>query len=330
MKIAVLGTGSIGKRHMRNLLTLGYTDISCMDPSEKVNEDVSKLLPSVTQYDSLESILKRARPDVVFICSPPQYHLEQLDSSIDHGCHVFVEKPFSLNTQGAAEVLKKADNNNLKVMTGFNMRYVKPIRILKNWVTQGQLGRVLSIRVDLSSYMPDWHPWEDYRECFMAFKASGGGALYDYVHGIDIAQWVVGSKIKTLSSVSRTTSLEMETDDISILIGTTDNGIVFDLYFDLVDKLNRRRIEVVGTNGTAKWELSNQHALMLYDAEEKKSTVVEDRFDWDQCYLDEIQDFFVAIQEDKVVESDGWNGLDTQEVIGMAVASNESGRQVSR
>ena len=57
---------------------------------------------------------------------------------------------------------------------------------------------------------------------------------------------------------------------------------------------------------------------------------MEDRFDWDQCYLDEIQDFFMAIQEDKVVESDGWNGLDTQEVIGMAVASNESGRRVSR
>lgn len=329
MRIAILGNGSIGKRHTRNLIGLGYDDLICMDPSPEVREQIRELFPNAMQFDNAESVFSEGKPDVVFVCSPPQHHVPQLNMALDHGCHVFVEKPFSHNTDGVAEALKKADDKNLKVMTAFNMRHVAPLRTMKKWVDEGRIGRVLSCRIALSSYMPNWHPWEDYREGFMAFKKSGGGALFDYVHGIDIAQWYAG-KIKSLSSIQKTTSLEMETDDMAVLIGTTENGTVLDLYFDFVDHLSRRRIEMIGTKGTVLWELTAQHTLTLFNSETGEKTVIESRFDWDSCYVELAKTFFEALEKDLPIECDGWNGLNTQEVLAMAIESNEQGKVVYR
>lgn len=329
MKIAVLGNGSIGKRHMRNLKNLGYNDIICMDPAPHVKKQVNELFPETVQHDTLEDVFLKGRPSIAFICSPPQHHLIQLEMALDHGCHVFVEKPFSLNTEGVESTLRKADRQGLKVMTGFNMRYVESILKMKQWVDTGRIGQVLTCRMSMSSFMPKWHPWEDYRECFMAFRESGGGAIFDYVHGIDMAQWLVGD-IKQVFSMQRTTSLEMETDDVAMLIGVTEKGVLLNFYFDFIDHLNQRRIELIGTKGTVSWELSTQHTVSLYEAKSNERTVIQTKFDWDSCYIEEIKDFFRCIKENSPIVTDGWNGLSTQEVLGMAVESNKTGAMVTR
>ncbi|MGD2118521.1 MAG: Gfo/Idh/MocA family oxidoreductase [Chromatiales bacterium] len=329
MRIAVIGNGSIGKRHMRNLISLGYDDLISMDPSAEMTAQVHALHPQVGQYSTVEELFEQGKPDVAFICSPPQFHLPQLNLAIEHGCHSFVEKPFSLNPEGVAEALKNAEAKNLRVATGFNMRYVQPIRQLKQWLDDGLIGDLLSCRIGLSSYMPNWHPWEDYRECFMAFWQSGGGALFDYVHGIDMAQWFAG-RITQLCSMQKTTSLEMETDDMAVLIGQTDKGVMLDLYFDFVDHLSRRRIELIGSKGTALWELDAQHTITLYQADSGERRVIESRFDWDSCYIQLVKDFMASLDMGKNIESDGWNGLDTQEVLMMAMQSNKQGKLVTR
>lgn len=329
MRIAILGNGSIGKRHTRNLISLGFKDLICMDPSAEAREQVRELFPNAIQFDSAERVFSEGKPDVVFVCSPPQHHLPQLNMALDNGCHVFVEKPFSHDVNGIAEALKKADEKNLKVMTGFNMRHVGPLKQMKQWVDEGRIGRILSCRIAMSSYMPNWHPWEDYREGFMAFTKSGGGALFDYVHCIDMVQWYAGN-IKTLSSVLKTAALEMETDDMAVLIGTTESGVVYDMYFDFLDHTNRRHIEMIGTKGTVIWDLNSQHSLSLYDSETGEKTVREGRFDWDSCYVDLIKTFFDALKNDLPLSSDGWNGLNTQEVLAMALESNAQGKMVSR
>jgi len=329
MDIGVLGTGSIGKRHMRNIQTGQYGDIACFDPSPKTLEEVNQLFPQVKSFDNEEELFSTINPQVLFICSPPQHHIPQLRKAIENDCHVFIEKPFCLHIDDAKEILELADSKRLKVMTGFNMRYVSQLITLKEWLKDGKIGQLLTCKVNISSYMPNWHPWEDYRQGFMAFNRSGGGALFDCVHGIDMAQWFAG-KIMKLSAIQNTLSLEMETDDAVAIIGETETGAAINLYFDFLDRSNRRIIELIGTEGTAIWDLQTEHSLRLYHSQQHQNTFSTDKFDWDSCYQLEIAEFFGAIANDELIESDGWNGLDTQYVLEMAMTSNKFRTESSR
>ena len=275
------------------------------------------------------SLFSEGRPDVVFICSPPDQHLQQLEQAIEGNCHVFLEKPFSAGDLSADHLLVNADAKQLKVMSGFNMRFVDPIRRLKMWLDEGKIGKLLSCRISVCSYMPNWHPWEDYRDGFMAFHSSGGGALFDCVHGIDMAQWFAGP-ISSLTAFQRTLSLEMETDDITCLIAETEDKVVVDLHFDFLDRSNRRRIELIGTDGTAIWTLEHEHRLVLHPGDSGNGLHFTSRFDWDSCYIAEIKHFFDCIESDLPVSTDGWNGLDTQKLLAMAKESNSRSATVRR
>ena len=110
----------------------------------------------------------------------------------------------------------------------------------------------------------------------------------------------------------------------------TETGAAINLYFDFLDRSNRRIIELIGTEGTAIWDLQTEHSLRLYHSQQHQNTFSTDKFDWDSCYQLEIAEFFGAIANDELIESDGWNGLDTQYVLEMAMTSNKSRTESSR
>jgi predicted dehydrogenase len=327
MRILVFGAGSIGRRHITNLVTIGQRNLVIADPSSKTLAMVEKSFDFVETTNDPAKALQSGKFDAVFICSPPQFHLQQLSAAVEHGAHAFVEKPFTLAADGIEPVLKRADDRKLCVMTAFNMRYLELIQTMRKWLDEGRIGKVLGCRVGLSSYMPVWHPEEDYRQSFMAFWSSGGGALFDYVHGIDLAQWLAG-EITSVSCMMKTTSLEMETDDVAILSCTTKTGLS-SFYFDFVDRRPRKSLDLIGSEGTMIWEYDTEERLRLYrEPKEHARVVVKENYA--QCYIDEIQDFFRCIQSGSKPMSDGWNGLSTQRVLDMAIESNRTGRAVKR
>jgi predicted dehydrogenase len=329
VKILVLGAGSIGRRHIANLRQIGMTDLVIADPSQVALDKARAIAGEASFTEDPGSAFNRGSFGAVFICSPPQLHLSQLDAALDHGAHVFVEKPFSLKSDGAEAVLRKADASQLKVMTAFNMRYLDLIRTMKKWLDEGRIGRVLGCRIGLSSFMPNWHPDEDYRQGFMAFWHSGGGALFDYSHGIDLAQWFAG-EIESVACLQRTTLLEMETDDVSAVTCVTRGGAVCSFYFDFVDRMPRKSLELIGSEGTMIWEYDKSERLSLFKSAAGEQTRIVTKENYAQCYVEEIKDFFDCVKSGRALLSDGWNGLSTQAVLDMAIESNRSGRIMRR
>lgn len=327
MRILVLGAGSIGRRHIGNLVTIGQKDLVIADPNPKTLAMVKGTFDFVETTTDPAKAFESGKFDAVFICSPPQIHLPQLAKAVERGVHAFVEKPFTLSCAGADAVLKEADAKKLCVMTAFNMRYLELIQTMRKWLDEGRIGKVLGCRVGLSSYMPTWHPEEDYRQSFMAFWKTGGGALFDCVHGIDLAQWLAG-EITSVACMTKTTNLEMETDDVAVLSCTTKNGLS-SLYFDFVDRRPRKSLDLIGSEGTMIWEYDTEERLRLYrEAKEHSRIVVKENYA--QCYIDEVKDFFACIKSGKKPMSDGWNGLSTQRVLDMAMESGRGGMVVKR
>ena len=98
MRFAILGCGSIGQRHLRNLLAIGQSDIVAFDPTEEKRDEV-KRLHDVSVVGTLEEVWE-LKPDVAFITSPSHLHLELSCEAAKLGCHLFIEKPLSDRIDG--------------------------------------------------------------------------------------------------------------------------------------------------------------------------------------------------------------------------------------
>ena len=103
-------------------------------------------------------------------------------------------------------------------MTGFCLRFFKPLQKARELIDAGRVGRIVTARSFTGVYLPDWHPYEDYRSFYMAKKAQGGGVLLDECHAFDWMQWLCGPIAGVFSVVGTFSDLEVETDDVCEVI----------------------------------------------------------------------------------------------------------------
>ena len=83
---------------------------------------------------------------------------------------------------GVEELITAASTRNRIILVGCNFRFQWGIRLAKQLVEEGKVGRVLFADAEFGQYLPDWHPWEDYRHSYSAQKALGGGIIFDSIH----------------------------------------------------------------------------------------------------------------------------------------------------
>ena len=122
-------------------------------------------------------------------------------------------------------MFEKIKQNNIKAYVAYCYRYIPSVNKLKKIINNKEIGKILSYRLIISSYLPDWHPWEDYRSYYMAKKEQGGGAIYDESHGIDLVRWLFDDIKTVYAEVGNISELEISADDVSILITNHYNGI---------------------------------------------------------------------------------------------------------
>ena len=185
----VVGGGSIGKRHLRNLLATGRT-AAVVETREDRRAEIAAKHPGVPLHPSLEAALAAEQYRVGFICLPTAYHMDPALALAGRGLHLFVEKPVSHTLDRIPELLDLVEQKKLIAMTGFCMRFFQPLQKAKELLTAGRAGRLVTARSFTGVYLPDWHPYEDYRSFYMAKKDQGGGVLLDECHAFDWMQWL--------------------------------------------------------------------------------------------------------------------------------------------
>ena len=144
MKFLVAGCGSIGRRHIRNLLSLGHTAIAT-DLLEQSREAAQAEL-GVQTFPSLESGLGQ-KPDAVLVCTPPSTHLEIAKAALEAGCHVFIEKPISDSLSGIAALGSLAKKKRKVVQVGYNLRFATGLRAMKEAMQSGKYGKPLYAKI---------------------------------------------------------------------------------------------------------------------------------------------------------------------------------------
>ncbi len=165
MRFLIAGFGSIGRRHFRNLRSLGVEDIIFYSTNKSTNKR-GEISDFIVETD-LEKALAH-KPDAVIVSNPTSMHLDIAIPAAKAGCHLLIEKPLSHSLERIDELSKIVDQTRKKVLIGFQFRYHPGLHQVKKLLTEEEIGKLLSVRSHWGEYLPSWHPWENYRDGYSA------------------------------------------------------------------------------------------------------------------------------------------------------------------
>jgi len=299
MKICIVGAGSIGKRHIENLIEAngGQSNPSVMTQIQVIEPDIRKWFnidvgrgKPVTFHESFFESTRHwghdsDKPDGAIICTPTHLHAECALSFLEQHIPVLIEKPLSQDLKSAIPL---APYHRL-IKVGYTMRYHPAMEFIKEYL--GEIGTPYYIQAEVGQYLPDWHPDEDYRNWYMAHRDQGGGAALDLSHEIDTVQWLMNSIIQEASGFSvHVSDLEIDSDDLTMIQGRFLNGVCFQINQNLLDRTYNRKLRIVGSDGTISWDSDVQI----------KDSIHSIRVDRNRQFLLEERDFMRWIQDQTI------------------------------
>lgn len=192
MKFLVIGLGSMGKRRVRCLQTMGYTSVIGFDPREDRRNEAFKNY-GIKTFDSLEAI-DLYKIDAFIISTPPDCHTPYLKLAIDYGKPAFVEA--SVIYDDVVDV-QKYNTNNTFIAPSCTLRFHPIIKDIKDIIVNGKFGKVTNFTYHSGQYLPDWHPWESVNEFYVGNRITGGGreiVPFELTWIVDVIGWPIDVK----------------------------------------------------------------------------------------------------------------------------------------
>jgi predicted dehydrogenase len=174
--------------------------------------------------------------------------------AVERGAHVFVEKPLSHSLDGVEQLAARTGALGRVVQVGYNFRFHPGVRLLKELVDAGAVGKVLWLSAAYGQYLPDWRPEQDYRASYTARAALGGGIILDASHELDYALWLLGQPTEVACMAGKVSDLEVDVEDCATVLLRFAGGAQADVHMDFVQRGYRRRCRVAGTEGTLEWD----------------------------------------------------------------------------
>lgn len=296
--ILVVGAGSIGRRHVRNLLDLG-ADVVVTD----IDSSAARSTGTSARVVSFEAWPETQAHGIV-VATPTVHHADQLGTALDVCDHVLIEKPLVTHPAELAVVEGREDS----IMVGFNLRLHAPIERLWEIVHNDDIGSVLAGRLWFGSYLPDWRPSVDYRGTYSAQRHLGGGVLLDAIHEIDLARWFFGPLQVHSSLVATVGGLPIDVEDTVRATLLTGDGAPVEVALDYLSRRYRRGIEIIGETGTATFDWAHA-AVTVETATEQRREPYDDHVD--ASYVREAAAFLEWIEGRRVPPVDGRAGANS-------------------
>jgi len=251
MKFLIAGLGSIGRRHFRNLIALGEKDIILLRSHRATLSD-DELAGFPIETDIHEA-LKKYKPDAVIVANPTALHLDVAIPAAEAGCHILLEKPVSNSLERLDDLQHAAQKSGSKILVGFQFRYHPTLNKARELIQSNTLGKILTVHAHWGEYLPQWHPWEDYRQSYAARAELGGGVIVTLTHPLDYLRYLIGDVEALWSFNGHISALELDVEDVAEIGLKFSNGALGGVHLNYVQRPPVHRLEIVGTNGTLRW-----------------------------------------------------------------------------
>lgn len=294
--VLVVGYGSIGRRHWQNAMSLGCLDVRvarCGPTRTGAFPDP----PGAPVYTDLHAALEE-RPAIVIVANPTSLHASTAIAAMEAGAHVLMEKPLADGREAARTICDAQVRTGRVVSMAYVFRYHPLYRAMKEIVESGKLGRVFHVRSWQASYLPDWHPWEDYRISYAARAELGGGVIRTLDHELDMVHWLCGRPNEVLASVGTLSDLPLNVEDTADMIFSFAGRRQATVHVSFARHAPSRGLSIVGERGTADLDWQNGIVTVARGNELTTEASLDKGFDLNTVYRAMLKEALVAFERD--------------------------------
>jgi len=279
MKILLIGLGSIGRRHLNTLKSIGGLDLAAL---RTLKGALTKPEPQVKEFFDLKDALA-FRPNGVIISNPTSLHISSAIDFLKTGIKVLIEKPISNTIKEAQELESFQDNLRVAYCFRFLPVYQKLEEVIRE-------EKPFKIGFKRSYFLPKWHPYTDYRREYVAQKTLGGGVLRTLSHEIDLAVKWFGEPQSVNGITDKVSFLEMNTDDYAFLSLKTAGGSRVNYELDLFSPVSINHGEMYTSKGRYHWDI-HQIRFQSYVKEKDEAYYTSEDSAIETMYLEQMKDF---------------------------------------
>jgi len=283
--VLFVGLGGAGQRHLRILRQRlpqarfsAYRHTSAtplLTADFKPQPGLLEQAYDLALFPTLQAALDE-RPDLVVISTPSSLHYGPALAAARRGLGLLVEKPWSDTLAGFADFQDTVMRQVPPFHLSFQRRFHPLVRRMRELVAAGQLGRITRVHMEVASYVPAWHPYEDWRRLYAVRRDLGGGVLLTECHEIDLCYWMFGLPqcVSCLGGNFGPEPLEVE-DTVEL---TLDYGnFTAQLSLCFMQREARRSIEIAGSAGHVLWQVAgNRLTHVDYDSGRRDETADAD------------------------------------------------------
>ena len=239
-KVLLIGYGSIGKRHARNLIELEIEPCILTKYPDNLN--------AVFLKDFNE--IKNENIDYCIISSPTARHLDDLKKCLllhNIPDKIIIEKPLEYSYSRGNEIKDIAKEYNLNIFIGYNLRFLGIFDVIKKFVKK-QKNQIRIVEVIAGQDLKEWRPFNDYTQSYSAHRDQGGGVDLDLSHEIDYTLWLFGNNFRDkIMYRNKISDLEIGSPDVFKLILDYHRFIV-DITLDYIRKPKDRYMKIICEN----------------------------------------------------------------------------------
>lgn len=305
LKICFVGIGSIAKRHIFNIKNYLNEDYNCQidayrSSNSLLDENISKYIN--TEYKNYDDVPKEY--DAIFITNPTRFHYDALKLFKDNSNNFFIEKPIV----DSKDINMDFDEFKSKTCyVACPLRHGNVIRYLKDNL---DLNKVNSVRSICSTYLPEWHPDEDYRNSYSAKKELGGGVSIDLIHEWDYLTYLFGMPSEVHSILDKVSNLEIDTEDISIYIAKYEE-MLLELHLDYFGRYPIRELMIFKDDETIIGDIFNNKIINKNTGE-----IIDFNEERNDYQVEELKYFFNLINNNTKNINDIDNALSVMRLAG--------------
>lgn len=283
-------------------------------------------LKDVLATTDYHEILNRPEVDAVMILTPPSSHAEIIMNAINAGKNIFCEKPLALTVDEGVKILQTLSNKNIKLMVGFNYRFIPHFAKMKRFVKKGSIGRIVAATTHFFSRIERPASISGFQ-----FKSEmGGGALFETgCHHIDLLRWMMG-EVKAVQAIIWKSVSSLPIDDNALVVLEFASGAKGSVHVSWsTPKLHR--VECFGEDGFVSTDLTKPYIELYLQGKSifKQGNVKVPVGNVEESYIFELRHLVDCILHEKKPLVSAEDGVEALRVVVKSYESAERGSKVT-
>lgn len=304
MKCLVIGLGSMGKRRVRNLQALGFSDLAGFDlRPDRVQEATERY--GIRGYLDFSLALDEFVPDALVISTGPAEHMDYAWAAFEHKIPCFIEASV-VQADRILALHHAAAEKGIIMAPSCTMRYFPGPRKVKELMVAGTIGKALYFNYQTGQYLADWHPWERVEDFYVSRRETGGCRE---IVPFELA-WLndVFGEPEPLALVKdKLGDIDADIDDVYHCLLRFPGGIIGNMTVDVLSRpTSTRELRIIGSEGQIVLSADSKEVRHIRLGDDEwihhplaEGTIEARYINPEEPYIAEMADFIAAVRESR-------------------------------